>query len=111
MLTFEGKLALSLFPFIFKMMFSLCLVFSVILQSIKMFEETIIDGGNYVAVSCPNFEDFDSGICCNGQDFARMGEKIERDKRGKYYLNTARGPPYALSKEKSINCVPLMDVI
>lgn len=76
-----------------------------------MFEETIRDGGNYIAVSCDNYKDFDSGICCNSQQLAKMGDKVDQSLRGKYYLNTRSSKPYALPKEKSINCVRLDDVI
>ena len=74
-----------------------------------MYEETIVDGGNYVTVLCKNFEDFDSGICCNGEHFAKMGEKVDRNVRGKYFLNTGSSHPYALPKDVSINCVRLND--
>ena len=76
-----------------------------------MFEETIIDGGSYVAVSCKNYEEFDSGICCNGKSFAQMGEHVDHNLRGKYFLKTGSSRPYALPKEVSINCVRLNNVI
>ena len=76
-----------------------------------MFEETIVDGGNYVAVSCRNYQDFDSGICCNGEHFAKMGEKVDRNVRGKFFLITGSSSPYALPKEVSINCVRLNDAM
>ena len=76
-----------------------------------MFEETIVDGGKFIAVLCNNFEDFDSGICCNGQTFGQMGEKVDPKLRGKYYLNTKSSRPFALPKDVSINCKRLRDVI
>ena len=76
-----------------------------------MFEETIKDGGNYEAVICNNFQEFDAGICCNNRQIAKMGENVNRSLRGKYYLNTRKSKPYALPKEESINCVRLDDVI
>ena len=76
-----------------------------------MFEETILDDSEFVAVLCNNFEDFDSGICCNGETFAKMGERVDQKLRGKYYLNTNSAHPYALPKHISINCKRLRDVM
>ena len=80
------------------------------LQSIKMFEETIGDGGKLIAVLCENFKDFDSGICCNHDTLAQMGENVDQTLRGKYYLNTKSSRPFALPKEISINCNRLQDI-
>ena len=78
-----------------------------ILQALRMFEETIMDGGNLVAVLCKNSKDFDSGTCCNSiglSQLAKMGEMVDRRLRGKYYLKTQSWHPFALPQDDSINC-------
>ncbi|GJQ71265.1 hypothetical protein Trydic_g11004 [Trypoxylus dichotomus] len=58
------------------------------------FYESINDNG-FVAVACSSKTDFNNGRC-DGNEKIIMGENVDRNARGDFYLKTASSSPFAL---------------
>ncbi|KAI4461548.1 lipase [Holotrichia oblita] len=59
------------------------------------FYESINDNG-FVAFACSSQNNFDRGNC-DGNERIIMGENVDQNARGDFYLNTASSSPFALS--------------
>ena len=74
------------------------------LRAWKIFEDSI-EGQQFYALKCSNFQDFQSGNCCQNENkVALLGDQVQNDTRGIYYFYTSSYKPFNLGRKLSINC-------
>ncbi|XP_015591576.1 pancreatic triacylglycerol lipase [Cephus cinctus] len=72
-------------------------------RAYEFFAESIICPANFVSVKCNSWMDYKMGRCPRGQ-VTLLGEKVNKDARGKFYLETNAASPFGKGLfEKHIN--------
>ncbi|EDW88949.2 uncharacterized protein Dyak_GE19008 [Drosophila yakuba] len=59
------------------------------------YAESISSTSGFYGFHCPNFKSFATGICVPQQNIQLMGFHVHPEARGRYFLETNNGPPYA----------------
>nr|ABA71709.1 male accessory gland protein [Drosophila melanogaster] len=59
------------------------------------YAESISSPSGFYGFYCPNFKSFAKGICIPDKNIELMGFHVDPKARGRYFLDTNNGPPYA----------------
>ena len=74
------------------------------LRAWKIFEDSI-EGSEFYAMQCDNFQDFQSGSCCDHKNqVVLLGDQTRNSTRGIFYFYTNSVKPFVMDKQSSVNC-------